>query len=48
VGESTLWWPKNVVTNIIFQNNGTFDFHQANIKRGFHKLYSKQGISKTK
>jgi len=37
VGESTLWWPKHVVTNIFFQNYATFNFHQANIKRGFHK-----------
>jgi hypothetical protein len=36
-----LWWPKNVVTNIIFWNCATFNFHQANNKRGFHKLYSK-------
>jgi len=20
MGESTLWWPKNVITNIVFQN----------------------------
>jgi hypothetical protein len=37
--ESTLWLLKNVVTNIICQNYATFNFHQANIKRGFHKLY---------
>jgi len=37
LGESTLQWPKNVVTNTIFQNYATFNFHQANIKRGFHK-----------
>jgi hypothetical protein len=29
-------------TNIVFWNYVTFSFHQANIKRGFHKLYSKQ------
>jgi hypothetical protein len=39
--ENTLWWPKNVVANIVFQNHVTFNFHQANFKRGFHKLYSK-------
>jgi len=32
---------KNVVTNIVFQNNENFNFHQANIKRFFYKLYSK-------
>ncbi len=41
MGESTLQWPKNVVTNIVFQNCVTFNFHQTNIKRGFHKLYLK-------
>jgi hypothetical protein len=39
--ENTLWWPKHIVTNIVFQNCATFNFHQANIKRDFHKLYSK-------
>jgi hypothetical protein len=41
LSESTLWWPKNVIKNIVFQNFATFNFHQANIKKGFHKLYSK-------
>jgi hypothetical protein len=40
-GESRLQWPKNVVTILFFQNYTTFNFHQANIKRVFHKLYSK-------
>ncbi len=40
-GENKLWPPKNVVTNIDFQKYVTFNFHQANIKRDFHKLYSK-------
>ncbi len=40
-GENILWWPKNVVINTVFQNYATFNFHQAHIKRGFHKLYSK-------
>ncbi len=31
-GENKLRCPKNVVTNILFETN---------IKRGFHKLYSK-------
>jgi hypothetical protein len=39
--ESTLRWPKNVILNIIFLNYATFNFHQANMKRGFHKLYLK-------
>jgi hypothetical protein len=43
--ENTLWRLKNVVKNIIFRNYATFNFHQANIKKGFHKLYSKQGNS---
>jgi hypothetical protein len=30
-GESTLLWPKDVVTNVVFQNYATFNFHQANI-----------------
>jgi hypothetical protein len=38
-GENTSWWPKNVVTNIVFQNYAIFNFHQVNIKRAFHKLY---------
>jgi hypothetical protein len=29
VGENTLWWPKNVVTNISFQNFATFNFQQG-------------------
>jgi hypothetical protein len=41
VGESTLQWPKNVVTNTIFWNYAAFNIHQATIKRGFYKLYSK-------
>jgi hypothetical protein len=40
-GASTLQWSKIVVTNIVFQNSATFNFHQADIKRSFHKLYSK-------
>jgi hypothetical protein len=40
-GESTLWWPKNIVIKFIFENFATFNFHQANIKRDFHKSYSK-------
>jgi hypothetical protein len=40
-GENTLQWPKNVDRNIVFQTYATFNFHQANIKRGFHKWYSK-------
>jgi hypothetical protein len=40
-GESTLRWPKNVVTNIFLGNYATFNFHQANIKKVFHKLHSK-------
>jgi len=40
-GESTLQWPQNVVTNIIFQNYVTCNSDQANIKGGFPKLYSK-------
>ncbi len=39
--ENTLQSLKNVVTNIICRNYVTFNFHQANIKKGFHKLYSK-------
>jgi hypothetical protein len=35
-GESTLQWPKNVVKNTIFQNCVTFNFNQANSKRGFY------------
>jgi hypothetical protein len=40
-GENTLQWLKNVITNIIFKNYVTFNFHQTNIKKGFHILYSK-------
>jgi len=36
-----IWWSKNVVTNIVFWNCATFNFHQTNIKRSFHKSYSK-------
>jgi hypothetical protein len=41
--DNIVWpmWPKNVEINIIFQNNAIFNFHQANIKKGFHKLYLK-------
>ncbi len=39
-GKITLQWPKNVIINY-----ATFNFHQANIKRGFHKLYSKKNSS---
>jgi len=35
LGESTLQWPKNVVTNRIFQKCTTFNFHQTNIKEVF-------------
>ncbi len=40
-GENTLWWPKNIVTNIVFRKYVTFNFNQANVKKGFHKLYPK-------
>jgi hypothetical protein len=33
-------WLENIVTNSIFWNCSTFNLHQANIKRDFHKLYS--------
>jgi len=36
-GENTLRWLKNVVTNNFLQNYANFNFHQSNIKRGFHK-----------
>jgi len=41
LGESTLWWLKDVITNSVFQICVTFNFHQATIKIFFHKLYSK-------
>jgi hypothetical protein len=34
-GENTLWQLKIVVTNIVFWNCMTFNFHQTNIKRVF-------------
>ncbi len=37
--ENTLRSLKNVATYIICQNYATFNFHQTNIKRRFHKLY---------
>jgi hypothetical protein len=42
--ENTLWWPKNVLTNIVWWNGITLNFHKAKIKRGFHKLYFKKVI----
>jgi hypothetical protein len=39
--ENTLHSLKNVVTNIICQNYVIFNFHQANIKRFYHKSYLK-------
>jgi hypothetical protein len=41
--ENTLWWLKNVVTNI-FWNGIILNFHKAKIKRGFHKLYFKKVV----
>jgi hypothetical protein len=32
---------KMVVTNIVLWKSMIFNFHQANIRRGFYKLYSK-------
>jgi hypothetical protein len=32
---SQVQWPKNVVTNIVFQNCATFNFHQAILKEVF-------------
>jgi len=43
-GESILWWPKNVVTSTVFQNYATFNFHQAHIRRSFHKLYQNKVV----
>jgi hypothetical protein len=31
---------RKMLSQIVFGNYVTFNFHQANIKRGFHKLYS--------
>jgi hypothetical protein len=28
----TLWWTKNTVTNIVFQNFAILNFQQANVK----------------
>jgi len=35
MGESTLQWLKNVVTNIVFRNYATFNFHQPILKEFF-------------
>jgi hypothetical protein len=40
MGENTSQLTKNVVMNFIFKNCVCLNFHQANIKRGFHELYS--------
>jgi len=41
LSESTPQWSKTIVTNIVFLNYAIFNFHQANILKGFHKLYLK-------
>jgi hypothetical protein len=41
LGENTLQWPKNVVTNIIFFKNVIPASTKPILKRCFYKLYSK-------